>query len=138
MPRVVTDEHKAAMKRGRQVSAVVDAYLKVVDQPKRRGRPISLDELNARRAKATDELAVSEGLARLKLLQTIRDLEERISTLEQDNSSDLQALEQRFVEVGSEFAASQGIDYSTFRDYGVPADVLKRAGIRQTRRRTSR
>lgn len=133
MPRVVTDEHKAAMKRGRQISAAVDAYLKAVDQPKRRGRPVSLDELKQRRDKANDELAASDGLARLKLLQTIRDLEDRIATLEQGSSADLEALEARFVEVAAEFATSQGIDYSTFRRYGVPADVLKRAGIRRTR-----
>ena len=134
MARVVTDEHKAAMKRGRQVSAAVDAYLKAVDQPKRRGRPVSVDELKSRQAKAKTELAEADGLARLKLLQNIRDLNDRIAAFENDDSGDLQTLEDRFVEVGAEFAASQGIDYSTFRECGVPAEVLKRAGIKRTRR----
>ena len=43
--RVVTEEHKAAMKAGRASARAVDKYLNAIDQPKRRGRPVSVDEL---------------------------------------------------------------------------------------------
>ena len=135
MTRTVTDAHKQAMQAGRRSSAAVDAYLKAIAKPKRRGRPVSLEDLIARRDAATAEAAEAEGIARLKLLQTAKDLDARIEAASRDVTVDLSTLEEGFIEHAASYGAAQGITYSTWREAGVGADVLKRAGIKRTRSR---
>ncbi len=48
---------------------------------------------------------------------------------------DISALEKAFVDVAADYSEAQGITYSTWRSAGVSADVLKQAGIKQTRNR---
>jgi hypothetical protein len=45
---------------------------------------------------------------------------------------DISALENGFVAVGKSYSARQGISYATWREIGVDAAVLKRAGISRT------
>ena len=45
------------------------------------------------------------------------------------NSIDMGALERDFVRVAKSYADSKAISYSSWRDVGVPASVLKSAGI---------
>ncbi len=136
MTRVVTPEHKEAMKRGRQASAAVDAYLNAIDQPKRRGRKVSVDDLRRRRTQAEAEAQTGSGAARLKALQSVRDLDARIAAEEASDSVDIDALQAAFVSVAAEYGESHGIEYPTWRSAGVPAEVLKAAGIKQTRQRS--
>ena len=42
---------------------------------------------------------------------------------------DISALEKAFVKVGKSYAGRKSISYAAFREFGVPAEVLKRAGI---------
>jgi len=42
---------------------------------------------------------------------------------------DLAALEADFVQVAASYSARKGISYTAWRELGVSADVLKRAGI---------
>ncbi len=135
MARTVSDEHKRAMQRGREMGASVDAYLKAVGKPKRRGRKVSVDEMRTRRDDALAEAETAEGVARLKLVQKATDLEQRIEAASADEVVDMAALEQAFVDVAAEYSDAQGISYSTWREVGVSAEVLKAAGIKQTRRR---
>lgn len=117
------------------MSAAVDAYLRAVGQPKQRGRRVSLEELQRRRDAAAAEAATTEGVAKLKATQTVRDLEERIAAAQAGESVDLEALEADYIAVAAAYSTSHGIDYATWREVGVPAQVLKAAGIKQTRRR---
>ena len=135
MGRAVTADQKQAMQRGRRDAAAVDAYLKALRIPKRRGRPISIDELETRRAKALADAETSEGIARLKSLQAAADLEARIEQASERAEIDIDALAEAFVAVASRYSSQHGITYTTWREAGVPAAVLKQAGIRQTRRR---
>lgn len=48
---------------------------------------------------------------------------------EMDNAIDLTAIETAFVGAASGYAERKGISYAAWRELGVPADVLKRAGI---------
>lgn len=134
--RVVTEEHKNAMHVGRRNANVVDKYLIAIGKPKRRGRPISIDELKRRRDEAKTDAESATGTARLKLLQSVRDLDDRISTETSDSAVDIGALQAEFVKVAAAYGQSHGIDYPTWREAGVPADVLKAAGIKQTRKRS--
>ena len=134
--RVVTEEHKAAMKAGRASARAVDKYLNAIDQPKRRGRPVSIDELQRRRDDAKARAEEATGTARLKLLQSARDLEARIQAEAERGTVDVGALEADFVAAAATYSDSHGIDYPTWREAGVPAEVLKAAGIKQTRKRS--
>ena len=42
---------------------------------------------------------------------------------------DLSALEADFVKTAAKYAERKGISYAAWRELGVPADVLKKAGI---------
>ena len=80
------------------------------------------DELEARAADASI-------LKKVDLLQRVRDL--RIAADELDEAVEEDADEKMFVKYGKEWAAARKhpISYETFRDVGVPASVLKDAGI---------
>jgi hypothetical protein len=132
-----SNDREKPLQAERMGSAVVDAYLKAIRRPKRRGRPVSVSELEARRRRALSEAESSEGIARLKNLQTVADLNDRIDAATNGGEPDLEALEDAFVDVAFRYSEKHGIAYSTWREAGVPAAALRRAGIRQTRRRTS-
>jgi hypothetical protein len=134
---MTSSDREKPLQAERMESAVVDAYLKALRRPKRRGRPVSVSELEARRARALSEAESSEGIARLKHLQTVADLNDRIDAATSGDEPDLDALEDAFADVAFSYSEKHGIAYSTWREAGVPAAALKRAGIRQTRRRTS-
>ena len=46
----------------------------------------------------------------------------------------MDTLEEAFVGAASEYSDRKGISYSAWRELGVPAAVLKRAGVKRTRR----
>ncbi|WP_157042047.1 hypothetical protein [Nitriliruptor alkaliphilus] len=71
-------------------------------------------------------------MKRLDLIQKRLDLEERLA--EQANDVDLAQLEADFVRAASGYAERKDISYTAFREAGVPAGVLKAAGVRRTRK----
>ena len=60
--------------------------------------------------------------------QRRRDLEVELAGM-QAGGIDISALEKAFVKVGKSYAERKAISYAAFREFGVPADILKRAGI---------
>lgn len=137
MPRSSADispEQKQAMAEGRRQSAIVRRYLDALAAHRpRRGRRRSPDKIRARLAEIEQELVDAEGMDELLLLQERKDLQRELERLEGAEGTDLSALEEEFVKVARAFAERRGIEYSTWREAGVPAAVLKRAGIRRTR-----
>jgi len=57
------------------------------------------------------------------------DLELELST--KANAVDLSALEDDFVQAAREYGERKGISYAAWREAGVDAAVLKRAGVRR-------
>lgn len=131
--RKMSDEHKQALAKGRAQGKAVREYLAALDQSSKPGRRVSKDELEKRLAE-TQEKVASEGdpAKRLDLIQKRIDIEERLA--EQHEEVDLGQLEKDFVGAAKEYAQRKGISYSAFREAGVPAAVLKQAGIARTRR----
>jgi hypothetical protein len=125
--------HKAALAEGRQVSAVVDRYLSALHVPKQRGRKVSTATLQSRLAAAEEKLKHASGVARLQAAQDVRDLKNRLAEIESRGSADIRTLEADFVKVAKKFGEKRGIGYGAWRDAGVPAPVLKKAGVRRTR-----
>ena len=131
--RTLTAAHKQALSEGRSLSATVDRYLAAVNTPKQRGRKVTATTLSQRLAEAQTGAKTFSGVDKLMAAQAVRDLEKRIALLESTNSTDIKTLEAAFVRVAKKFGENRGIGYGAWRDAGVSAEVLKRAGIARTR-----
>jgi hypothetical protein len=131
--RSMSDEHKQALAEGRRQGKAVRDYLAALEAEahKPRGR------------KPTQEPSDIQGqidaepdpIKRLDLIQKRLDLQERLAS--ENESVDLDALQQDFVTAVKPYAERKGISYTALREAGVPAAVLKQAGIARTRRTNS-
>ena len=65
----------------------------------------------------------------LLLIQERKDLEAELESMQ--NTVDMAALEDAFVGVAKSYSTSKKISYSSWRDVGVEASVLKRADIKR-------
>jgi hypothetical protein len=128
--RGMTDAHKAALALGREQSRAVAAYLEAIEanRPKR-GRKRTIDTVKRQLAETNAELDESTGIRRVELVQRRRDLEVELATMQAGGGPDIAALEKAFVKHAKGYAARKGISKAAFREVGVPADVLKRAGV---------
>jgi len=125
----MTDEHKRAMRAGRDQGRAVKAYLDALEQHRpRRGRQRTVESITRRLAAIEAEMEQVSSLKRLQLTQERRDLEAELAA-KSSGGVDLSALEAEFVRHAQAYGTSKGIAYATWRELGVPADVLKRAGI---------
>ena len=115
------------------MSVTVDRYLASVNTPKRRGRKVSQATLEQRLATARQELRTGTGVAKVLAAQEIRALAAKIEQLNSTAGADSKTLESDFVKIAKRFSEQRGVSYGAWRDAGVPADVLKRAGIAWTR-----
>ena len=131
--RSLSSAHKNALAAGRTESAVVNRYLSALNTPKKRGRKVSAATLRARLQSAETRARAALGVDRLLAHQEARDLRARIAADARSAATDLKALERDFERVAKSFSERRGIRYGSWRDAGVPAPVLKRAGIPRTR-----
>lgn len=127
-----SEEQLAAMGRGRKASAAVGAYLEALEQYRpKRGRRVSAEELERRIEAARDDAENNpSALKRLNATQSLIDLERRLKEARAPKV-DLSGLEKGFIEYGASYADSKKISYEAFRSVGVPASVLKQAGIQR-------
>ena len=132
-PRTMSAAHKKALSEGRTMSAAVDRYLAAVNTPKRRGRKVSKASLLERLADARARQKTATGVEKVLAAQEGRDLKVRLAQLNSAGDVDAKSLEVAFVRVAKKFGENRGISYGAWRDAGVPADVLKRAGVARTR-----
>ncbi len=124
----MTDSHKAALERGRAEGRIVRDYLETLRSNKpKRGRKRTADSINKRLTAIEDELLTASAIDELQLIQERRDLTNELATL--DSGADLDELEESFVEVAKGYGERKGISYASWRDVGVSAATLKRAGI---------
>jgi hypothetical protein len=80
------------------------------------------------RLAAIDTLLPSAStLSRLQLVQQRIDLQAELATA--NNAEAASELEAEFVRVASRYAQRRGISYAAWREVGVPAAVLRAAGI---------
>jgi hypothetical protein len=131
--RKLSASHKRALAEGRTMSATVDRYLSAVNTPKRRGRKVSKAALVSRLAEARTKAKSASGVEKVLAAQEVRDLQNRIATMDAAGGSDIKSLETAFVKIAKQFGENRGIGYGAWRDAGVPAVVLKKAGVARTR-----
>lgn len=126
--KTMSDDHKAALETGRSESRAVRAYLEALRASKpRRGRKRTVESINKRLAAIEDELASATAIDELRLVQERRDLTTELTTI--DNGVDLGKLEADFVAVAKDYGQRKNISYGSWREVGVPAATLARAGI---------
>ncbi|HVB71747.1 MAG TPA: hypothetical protein VND83_09650 [Acidimicrobiales bacterium] len=130
--RTMTADHKAKLAQGRNESRAVSKYLDALSAGKgKRGRKRTPESISMVIVRLDKELPDATPIRRLELTQKRYDLvaeRERLLT-----RVDLSGLEKDFVKVARSYAQRNGIGYGAFRELGVSAEVLKRAGIGRTR-----
>lgn len=130
----MSEEHKAALAQGRAEARAIKAYLAVVSAPKKRGRPVTRESLEERIATIDEKVRTEpDPLARVDLIQARIDAQRALDDLE--STADLEALEAGFVANASSYSDRKGITWTAWREAGVPAATLRKAGIKQTRKR---
>jgi len=124
----MTPEHKQALALGREQGRAVRRYLEALEANKpKRGRKRTPESIAKRLADIEAKLAAADPLTRLQLSQERFDLQAELETKSQ--TVDLTALEKDFVAAAGEYSRRKGISYTVWREAGVDAAVLKRAGI---------
>jgi hypothetical protein len=121
-------EHKAALAEGRNQGRSVRRYLEALDRHRpKRGRKRTSDSIKKRLERIELELPEADQLKRLQLIQERIDLSAELEIL--DTNVDLTGLEEEFVKAAAAYSGRKGISYAAWRELGVEAAVLKRAGI---------
>jgi len=124
----LTSEHKEALALGREQSRAVKRYLEALEQRRpRRGRRRTAESVQKQLAAIEEKLGGADPLTRLRLLQDRIDLQKEAESFEGD--VDITAVEEEFVKVARSYSERKGISYAAWREIGVDAPVLKRAGI---------
>jgi hypothetical protein len=123
----MTQEHKDALARGRREARAIKAYLEALSS-RRPGRPVTPESLTQRieRLEARIETE-TDPLKRVDLVQARIDATEALKRVAV--AADMSALEAGFVEHAKGYSARKGISYNAWREAGVPAAVLRQAGI---------
>ncbi len=126
--RTVSPAHKQAMAEGRTQSRAVSAYLEALDahRPKR-GRKRTPESIDRRLAAIDASLETASAIKRLSLIQERMDLQQEKTSI--GVAVDLSEVEGGFIAAAAEYGQRKGITYSAWRQLGVPAPVLAKAGI---------
>lgn len=124
---MTTEQLTPAQKRSR--AAVIGKYLEALEaKSKPRGRRTK-EYLQGRLAEISTQLSNGDvkPLERVQLYQEQYDIShDLVQFAEVERMDDLEA---EFIKWAAGYSADKGISYATWRDVGVEASVLKRAGI---------
>jgi hypothetical protein len=129
----MSDEHKAALAKGREQGRAVRDYLAALEQERKPGRKVDRSSVEQRIADVQQRIdAEPDPAKRVDLIQRRLDLEERLVAMQDE--VDLETLEKNFIDAAAEYSERKGISYTAWREAGVPAAALKQAGVKRTRR----
>jgi hypothetical protein len=124
----MTQEHKEALARGRRESRAIKRYLEAISSTRKPGRPVTPDSLRKRIGALEEKIgAETDTLRALGYRQDRIDAERALADAEA--AADLESVEEAFIEHARGYAERKHISYAAWRESGVPADVLKKAGI---------
>jgi hypothetical protein len=127
----MSQAHKEALAQGRRESKAISNYLGAIES-RRPGRKVTRESLEARLAGIDDRIAAEQNpLKRVELVQSKLDSQKALQLMgEAQNDADV---ETGFIENAASYSERKGITYGAWREAGVPAAVLKKAGIARTR-----
>lgn len=128
MVRQMSEEHKAANAKARIENKVVSAYLEALESNRPRpGRRRTAESITKRIEAIGEALESATPIRRVQLVQERIDLERALNAPAE--TVDITDLESDFAGVAVAYSGRKGITYSAWREVGVPAAVLRRAGI---------
>jgi 1,6-anhydro-N-acetylmuramate kinase len=117
-PNKPTEAQKERMVLGAKAMRAVDAYLAHINADKPRGRKVDKEALQAK-------IDAEESLAKKVIL-----ISQMHEAIERDQRAEAEAeLEEAFLKHVNWFSDQHGITYNAWREIGVPANVLSKAGI---------
>ena len=129
----MSEDHKQALAKGRVQGRAVRDYLAALEQDRRPGRKVDRPTLERRIADAQARIeAEPDPAKRVDLIQRRLDDQERLDRYREE--PDTAELEKAFIDAVKEYSERKGITYTAWREAGVPASVLKAAGVPRTRR----
>lgn len=128
----MSKQHKKALAKGRNEARAIKRYLESL-QSRKRGRPVS-PETQKKRIDGLNKRISSEAdpLKRVQLTQQRIEAEEALRSTTTAESRE--SLERGFVRYAKDYSQRKGISYAAWREAGVSAPVLSKAGIKRTRR----
>ena len=126
----MSNEHKTALAQGRLEARAIKAYLGAIGTRKR-GRPVTRETLTARIQRLDGQIVTEPNpLKALDFRQARLDAQQQLTRLE--DAVDLDVLEKEFVAHAAAYSERKGISYAAWRESGVPAAALQKAGVRRT------
>ncbi len=129
----MSQEHKDALAKGRLEARAIKSYLKALDGRKP-GRPVTKESLDKRLARVDSKLGEeTDPLKKLDLMQSRLEIENALQSA--GGGASIEELAAGFASHAKSYSDRKGISYTTWRQFGVPAELLRKAGIPETRRR---
>lgn len=127
----MSDDHKAALALGREEGRAVRAYLEALESSKARpGRKRTREAVERRLSAIESELSSAGPVRRLQLVQERMDIQAELAA--DPPKVDLREVEKAFIAAAPGYSLRKGISYRAWREAGIPAAVLRDAGIRRT------
>ena len=124
----MTKAHKQALAAGRAEGKIVRDYLEALKRTKpKRGRKRTPESIKRRLDTIKKEFENVDAVTQLKYAQERLDL--AIELAELTAKVDIAPLEKAFVKIAKGYGERNGITYSAWREIGVDATVLKKAGV---------
>jgi hypothetical protein len=124
----MSGEHLQALANGRTEGAAVRRYLVALETHKpKRGRKRTPASITRRIDTINGQLPAADPLVRVHLVQERIDLEHELAS--SNTTIDMKKLEDEFVKAAKTYADRKHISYAAWREAGVDAAILKRAGI---------
>jgi hypothetical protein len=129
----MSDEHKRALAQGRTEARAIKAYLEAL-AARKPGRPVTKESLEKRITSVNERIASTDNpLEVVDLIQSRLDIEKSLEQVQDEVQIDV--LEGGFLANAASYSERKGVTYTAWREFGVPAAVLRKAGIKETRRR---
>lgn len=126
--RTMSAAHKKALAEGRKLGQSVREYLEALEEHRpKRGRRRTPDSIRKRLDAISERLKSAKPLERVQLAQERIDLRNELQKL--DTKVDLSKLEAKFVKAARDYGERKGISYAAWREAGISAEVLRKAGI---------
>ena len=106
----------------------VKNYLSALESNRpKRGRKRTPESIERRLVAIDEQYEDADPIKRLSIAQERIDLRDELETM--GAQVDLSSVEAEFISVAKAYSASKGISYAAWREVGVAAEVLKKAGI---------
>jgi hypothetical protein len=127
----MSQAHKDALAVGREEGRAVRRYLEAMEAHKpKRGRKRNPDTIEKRLQQIEEKIESADPLTKVHLVQERLNLTSELAN--KDAAVDLVALEDGFVKAAKNYSERKGITYAAWREAGIDAAVLRKAGIRRS------